>query len=425
MAGDAPRVEDACALLESALAGSFRRDIVTEVSKAPTMGVALARLREAMRAHAWTVRGRIVDLARFVAPYDARTRADGFHALNDWDGIADSVNADIIPVDVLSYVIARRGGDAVEPSVVATLLDYYFFHLLTLVSLRIWDGGDANAHLDRIDALLRLLQGADGSGQPFAARAETLLLVATSHFELVERGYAALLARVRTLDRRRQLAVALAHASSIGSHLRFGFEATYGRDTAATRQDNAADYPWLCHALATVMEEYVRLHDAGAEGPERSTAVEALINGLSPDARAFVGDAPASLAASEAERSAFRTRFLDHRAGLLEEFEAHRPSAKTYSPLSFFFNFSHNVLKGTIVDALLRDSVWTLTFDDLLTAVPADSDRNALKAALAGTLMAYARANPHRIRGRLMPVIVYDPDAGRRAFGVAMRKLRE
>jgi hypothetical protein len=39
--------------------------------------------------------------------------------------------------------------------------------------------------------------------------------------------------------------------------------------------------------------------------------------------------------------------------------------------------------------------------------------------------MAYARANPHKIRGKLMPVIVYDPQAGRQAFSVTMRKLKE
>jgi hypothetical protein len=39
--------------------------------------------------------------------------------------------------------------------------------------------------------------------------------------------------------------------------------------------------------------------------------------------------------------------------------------------------------------------------------------------------MAYARANPHKIRGRLTPVIVYDPQAGRQAFAVTMRKLKE
>jgi len=39
--------------------------------------------------------------------------------------------------------------------------------------------------------------------------------------------------------------------------------------------------------------------------------------------------------------------------------------------------------------------------------------------------MGYARANPHKIRGRLMPVIVYDPAAGRRAFCMTLRKLKQ
>ena len=38
--------------------------------------------------------------------------------------------------------------------------------------------------------------------------------------------------------------------------------------------------------------------------------------------------------------------------------------------------------------------------------------------------MGYARRNPDRIRGRLMPVIVYDPATGREAFTAAMRKMR-
>ena len=53
-----------------------------------------------------------------------------------------------------------------------------------------------------------------------------------------------------------------------------------------------------------------------------------------------------------------------------------------------------------------------------------DEAQNAAKETLATTLMGYARAHPQRIRGRLMPVIVYDPAAGRRAFSVAMQKLR-
>jgi hypothetical protein len=47
------------------------------------------------------------------------------------------------------------------------------------------------------------------------------------------------------------------------------------------------------------------------------------------------------------------------------------------------------------------------------------------RETLARTLMGYARTNPQKIRGRLMPVIVYDPEAGYRAFRLTLRRLRE
>jgi hypothetical protein len=74
---------------------------------------------------------------------------------------------------------------------------------------------------------------------------------------------------------------------------------------------------------------------------------------------------------------------------------------------------------------LLHGAAWDVSFDDLLTGVPRGEGKAERKAALATTLMGYARANPDTIRGRLMPVIVYDPDAGRQAYAVTMRKLRE
>jgi hypothetical protein len=121
----------------------------------------------------------------------------------------------------------------------------------------------------------------------------------------------------------------------------------------------------------------------------------------------------------------FRDLFRTHRSALLDEFEQFRPPDEGYSPLAFFFNFSHNVLKGTLVDALLRGRPWPLALNDLLTAVPADNPRNDVRRALAETLMGYARAHPSPIRGRMMPVIVYDPAAGRQAMSVAMGKMRQ
>ena len=235
---------DACALVESAL--DARTRLVDNLARSKPLGRALARLREQMRANSFDL---------FLPQYDHRTRQEGFHALHDWDGRAEEVLGDTIPVDVLDYVARQRGDAETNARTIAILLDYYYMHVLSLLALRVWDEGDADANLDRVGALLARLQGEGGSGQPFVADAETLILVATSHYEAVERGYDRLLRRVRTLSRAHQLRIALGHASSMGCHLRFGFEATYRRDTVSMRDDNVADYPWLCYALATLMRE--------------------------------------------------------------------------------------------------------------------------------------------------------------------------
>jgi len=415
----------ACALLDAALSGGARREILEPLAASASFAAALRQLRAGMRGHVWKPAAGRIDLGDLVAKYDRRTRQEGFHVLHDWDGKADHVNEDIIPVDVLDYVIAQRGTDPPDAAALGILLDYYFLHLLALLSLRLWDEGDADANLDRLNHLVALLQGADGGGQRFVDDAETLILIATSHFEMAERGYATLLDRVRGLNREHRVRIALAHAVSMGSHLRFGFEASYGRDTVVMRDDNVADYPWLCFALRTVTDEYARLVGEGASDEDKAPLAEAILNGLSADARAFLGAPPASLSGSEVDRAAFRTLFLEHRGALVDDFERYRPAPDTFSPLSFFFNFSHNVLKGIVVDALLRGRAWPLTFDDLLTAWSRDEAEVGVKQQLALTLMAYARANPDNIRGRPMPVIVYDPSTGRDAFAVTMRKIRE
>jgi hypothetical protein len=416
--------DDACALVGATVTGAARQEIVAELMQSKDFRTALFRLRDSMRSHAWKAGTQTIALGKTIKTFDGRTRDEGFHALHDWDGKADTVNEDIIPVDVLHYLIDKRGAEPADRTALAILLDYYFVHLLALFSLRIWDDGDADAHLDRVGRLLAALQGPDGSGQPFVDNPETLLLIATSHFELHERGYGTLLTRARTLNAAHRTNIALGHAASIGSHLRFGFEATYARDTIVMRNDNAADYPWLCFALVTLMREYARMEAGRVSGPERDALVEAMLNGLTPDARAFVGEPPASLSSCDADRSEFRQLFERHREPLLTEFERCRPSDQRYSPLSFFFNFSHNILKGTVVDALLRSEPWEVSFNDLLTGFPRDQPIAQSKERLATTLMGYARSNPDTIGGRLMPVIVYDPQAGQQAFAVTMKKLR-
>jgi hypothetical protein len=431
LAHDKPEIgfASACAVLETALSGSTRRQIVAGAAQSRSDD-SLRRLREAMRSHRFRSGAGRVDLAGIVESFDRRTRKDGFHVLQDWDGKADKLNEETIPVDVLDFMIGRSHPEKSAPKILAILLDYYFFYVLALLSLRVWDtdGGGADENVERLTELLRLLHGPDGSGQKFVENAETLIPIATSHFEPDVRAFDLLLGKVRTLNEPHRLRLALAYAPILGSHLRFGFEATYGRDVVAMRKDNAPDYPWLSFALVNLMSAYSRLRADSIEGEERERIVEALLNGLSPDPRAFVGEAPAPLVGTEAERerSLFSELFSRNREPLLAEFERHRPSEAEgdYFPLAFYFNFSHNVLKGMVVDSLLRGEPSDLTLNDLLTGVPHPSETGTRRRALAETLMGYAQSSPDRIRGRLVPAILYHPRSGRRAFLEALRRIQ-
>ena len=254
----------------------------------------------------------------------------------------------------------------------------------------------------------------------FATGAEILLLVAVSHYEPEEEAYDRLLAKLRTLDPRHREKFALILAAIYGSHLRFGFEATYGRDVMVMRKDNGPDYPWLLFALVTLMEAYERCRE---DGVAREGIVEGILNGLSPDPRAFVGKSPDSLASYEEESTRFRALFEKHRGALLTELEHCQPTEDRYTPVAFYFNFLHNTLKAVVVDALFRGEASTVTLDDLLTGFPEGGTAEASETT-ARTLMSYARSSPDRIRGQWVPAIVYDPRKGRRAYTEAMRRLR-
>lgn len=406
--------DGACDLIGAALKGPTRSEIVTGLLASRTSSKPLPRLRYFMRSHIFKSESGQVSLARVVKKFDASARQDGFNVLHDWDGKAEVFNKEIIPVDVLNFLMATHDPGDSERQALAILLDYYFFYILSLVSLRAWDEGRGNEHLDRVNQLLADLQGPDGSGQQFADNAETLALIATSHFEGEEASYERLLEKMRSLNQAHQTDAALVYAGILASHLRFGLQTTYGRDIGKMREDNVPDYPWLCFALSTLMKTYSRLHAEGVTGTKRDKIVEGIVNGLSPDAGAFLDDPPSFLAAYEEERSKFRDGLRRHREDLLEEFKQHQPSEKVYSPIAFFFNFPHNLLKGAVVDALFRGKPWRVSINDLLTRFsqpPGESQE-----VLAKTLMGYARRSPGMIRGRLVPAIVYDPGAGRRDY---------
>lgn len=428
-----------------------------------------------MRAHVFRGRFAPLVLDGFVRDFDVRTREEGFHVLHSWNHLEHHFTRENTPVLMLDRFAKEWSAARATPRVQALLLDHYFFYVLALMVMRAWDEGNPNRNLDRITGLLRHLQGPHGSGHQFVARAETLLLMAISHFHPDERAYPRLLERIRTLDRAHRVHFALAEAAILGSHLRWGFAVLYRRDLGRMRSDNMGDYPWLLFSVATLMEEYVRLREegAGASGggdvAERRTRVlEGLIDGLTPDPWAFAGAPPEALRPYEEEHSGLREAFAEHRDDLLEEFARLRPRKGAYSPLSYHCNFPHNAIMAKVSIQLADENAPNLPMDAMFTraeawrpaeqgalasgvpdavadagqagvrdaeaaAMPGDESDAARAAAfmsadhpeaLARYLMAYSGASPERLGRRGARLIIYDPNVGLRYYKMALQALR-
>lgn len=416
-----------------------------------------------MRAHVFRGRFAPLVLDGFVRDFDLRTREEGFHVLHSWNHLEHHFTRENTPVLMLDRFAEEWSAARATPRVQALLLDHYFFYVLAVMAMRAWDEGDPNENLDRVTGLLRHLQGPHGSGHQFVARAETLMLMAISHFHPDESAYPRLLEKIRTLDRAHRVHFAMAEAAILGSHLRWGFAVLYRRDLGRMRSDNVGDYPWLLFSVATLMEEYVRLREDDrrnrVERSDRRTRVlEGLIDGLTPDPWAFTGAPPEALRPYEDEHAGFREAFAEHRDDLLEEFERLRPGREAYSPLSFHCNFPHNAIMAKVSIQLADENAPNLPMDAMFTRAgawhpdgagsadevaggrasgeepeangdPRRADPAAFVSAnhpeaLARYLMAYSGASPERLGRRGARLIIYDPNVGLRYYKMALQAMR-
>ena len=78
--------DSACALLDGALAGAARREMVAALARAKDTRTALIQLRSSMRDDLWKIGGQQFNFEKIVSDYDSQTRHVGFHVLRDWDG---------------------------------------------------------------------------------------------------------------------------------------------------------------------------------------------------------------------------------------------------------------------------------------------------------------------------------------------------
>ena len=405
---------DALAQLETALDSGLRAEIVDIAQRAGGLDAALAHLRKAMRSHTFPTASGAVSLRRIVDTLDARTRREGMHVLQGWDFVAHRFPDDIAPVLLLDYCARLGIPPARERAALAILLDQYFLALLSLVAVRAWDEGDANANLEGITGALDVLQGSMGSGHQQVADAETLLMLAVSYYHPDEQGYDLLVQRVAELDAVHQLRFARAAAAILGGHLRWGLRFMYQRDVGRMREDNVADYPLLLFALLT-------LGRARASGSDESVT-EALLSGLSSDPWAFVGDVPAALSSHARWHTELRSLLEQDRGALTTAFEPYQPSPRAFSPLSFSYNFPTNAAVAMVALAV-HDGEGQPPLNALFSRERDGSEVEGPTHRLARRLMEFAASDPARLGARGTPLLVYDPFHGAHCFNATLRTL--
>jgi hypothetical protein len=425
---------DACDALESLLGGDARRGVVDMLAADVSFARALDRLKVFMRRHAYPVDGGELSMARWVARLDRDTAREGFRVMQSWDHVQQRFSRDDVPVMLTDYYDYLREGRDGGASTFAVLIDFHLLHLLALIAMRAWDEGEPDAILDRVEELLGLLQGPEGSGHRFLDSAGMLLILAVSQYHPLDIAYDRLIDRIRGLDARHRVPFAQVSGGALGAHLRWGFSQMYRGDAQRMRDDNVGDYPWLLFAVATLMDAFVAAGAAAEDGTSAADGSGAdlrrrigadLLNALSADPGAFVGPPLEVFEPYRDEYARFREQFVGARPALRTLFAALRPERDRFSPLSFSFNFPHNAIVAGTTLALLTGEPCTVPFDDLmLGGIDADSDDDP-RVGQARALMRYAGARPERLEARGNRLILYDAVLGRESHEAVMAQLFE
>jgi len=415
--------EQGCDALEVLLGSDARARILDAAGVEISFTVALVELRDAFRSHRFRLPDGVMDLAPWVTDLDRRTRREGFRVLQAWDHVAQRFTPDDVPVMLLEYYDYLRQGRGTGRTSPAILLDFYLLHLLALLAMRAWDTPQPDRTLDRIQHLLDLLQGPQGSGHQFLSGPGTLIILAVSHFHPRDAAYDQLIQRIRGLPPRQRVDFARVSAGVLAAHLRWGISQMYEWDVPRMREDNVGDYPWLLFTAATLMDAFASMEPGD---PLREVVGADLLNALTADPEAFAGEPPRAFHPYPEEYARFREQFGEAAPVLRGLFHRLRPQGGSYSPLSFHFNFPHNTVVAGTTLALLDQAPGGLPLDALLLTRPGDipplaswgegegSEDSDARRRLARALMLYAGARPERLEARGARLILYDPQAGER-----------
>jgi hypothetical protein len=403
---------EACARLSEILAGETRHEMLDVIGRA--RGGPAPALRSAIRRHRFGTASADVVLCDIVERFEGPARQEGFHILRTWDPQRHRFLTDITPALMVGF--AERAASGGHPQSPAILLDCYFLFVIMLLAMRVWDTDEPSTSLRRVGALLAELQGLTGSGHQFVDDAPSLVSLAIAQYQPHEPAYDLYLERVKELDPQLRLSLALANASNFGSHLRWGRRYMYADDAAELRNDNVVDYPWVLETLQTLTRAGAEGdREAAAQSPTRRQLLTGIVNALSADPGAFLGEVPDVLAGQAVEQQSLRDVLERHLRTLHTDVVAARPTDEAYAPIALQFNFLHNVLTAKLALACDGHPAADVSLSVLLGTSEAPSRSLARSPEVLARLLAGFASEPHRREARGAPLIVYDPSWGREA----------
>src|ERR1700743_2336673 len=135
-------IREACQLLASILGSNARREILGAALSSGGPRPALQRLRDGMRSHCLRTANASFQLGPIVETFDSQIPGKGFHILHDWDGQAERLTPEIIPVDLIQYFLSLSPKTYSPEAALRVLLDYYFMYLIALLAVGAWREGD-------------------------------------------------------------------------------------------------------------------------------------------------------------------------------------------------------------------------------------------------------------------------------------------
>ena len=137
-------------ILESLLSGPFRKQFIDELMGTEKFSKATKILRTSLSSHTFKTSGSIFSLGNVVKILDDRTKADGFEVFHSWDHSDHTFSSDNTPVLMVDHFTGTGLKSQDERSCLSLLLDIYFFHVLALCSVRVWDDDRPQDNFDKL-----------------------------------------------------------------------------------------------------------------------------------------------------------------------------------------------------------------------------------------------------------------------------------